>query len=260
MCLILIAHQVHPAYPLIVAANRDEFFARPTQAARFWPQSPTVLAGQDLTAGGTWMGVTRQGRFAAVTNVREPGTHIPANAKSRGHLVKEYLLSNASPGQYLETLQQDREHYTGFNLICGDWQALHYYSNRSGSAQPIPIGIHGLSNSALNTPWPKVVQGKQALADALQQPDIEMDTILQLLNHRQTADDAQLPDTGVGKPMEKILSSRFIEGQHFDYGTRVSTALRIDRSGKVDFTEQSWDTQGNAAEKRDFHFQLGVQS
>jgi uncharacterized protein with NRDE domain len=167
MCLILIAWQAHPDYPLVVAANRDEFFARPTAAAAFWPDAPQVLAGRDLEAGGTWLGVSRQRRFAALTNYREGGRQR-VDARSRGALVADFLTSRASPVAYLTQLETAAAEYNGFNLVVGDGESLAYYSNR-GDGQPrwLKPGIYGLSNHLLDTPWPKLASAKAAFAAAL---------------------------------------------------------------------------------------------
>lgn len=255
MCLILIARQYHPDYPLVIAANRDEYFARPTRAAGFWPEAPQLLAGQDLSAGGTWLGITRQGRIAALTNVRDPFYPTPPEPISRGHLVSRFLTGKQSPGDYLQQLQG--QHYEGFNLICGDTRNLLYLSNRQPGISPLAPGVHGLSNAALDTPWPKLVSGRLALADRLARHDtLTTEDLLPILNHRQQAPDEQLPHTGVEWERERILSARFIEGQSFDYGTRASTVLLLHRSGRVQFSEWSWDELGAPAGRVDTEFAI----
>ena len=244
MCLILFALQQHPDYPLIVAANRDEFYQRPTQAAHFWPEAPALFAGKDLQAGGTWMGVTKGGRFAAVTNYRETAAP-PEHAISRGELCKNFLLADINAENYLDQLDQSKNHYAGFNLLVGDSSALYYYSNRQGVIQAITPGVHGLSNNLLNTPWPKVESGKTILTSMIATPS-EPEQLLSLLLDKQIADDAALPNTGVDLDTERLLSSRFIHSEH--YGTRSSAVLRIDHSGRIDWTEQCFDQLGPSTE------------
>lgn len=244
MCLILIARQVHPQYPLVIAANRDEYFQRPTQAAHEWPGSPRIVAGKDLTGGGTWMGMAQNGRFAAVTNVRNPMQEVPANPISRGQLVNHFLQGADTSENYLHQLAEQGQHYEGFNLLCGHGDQLWHYSNRSSSVKKLDKGLHGLSNASLNSPWPKVEAGKQALAEALQQQDFSLQSLLSILNHRQRAPDHSLPNTGVGVELERVFSSRFIEGADFGYGTRSSTVLRLNTQNQMEFMEWSWNSAG----------------
>ena len=251
MCLILLAYQAHPHYPLVIAANRDEYFNRPTQAAHHWPAPLPILAGKDLSAGGTWMGIAPNGRFAAVTNVREPQRTPPPNPISRGQLVTDFLASSEPTQAFLDTLGQQHEAYSGFNLVCGSVSGsvdeLWHGSNRADSATLLSPGIHGVSNASLNTPWPKLQQGKQALAEHLKHTHFQLESLLPLLNHRARAADSDLPNTGVGLDMERLLSSRFIEGQAVGYGTRTSTALRVDNHGHMEWIEWSWNEQGQLA-------------
>ena len=253
MCLILIALQSHPDYPLVVAANRDEYFGRPTRPAAFWPEAPQMLAGQDLNAGGSWLGITRQGRFAALTNVRDGRRPELPDAVSRGHLVTDFLTGRQPPRDYLKQL--DGARYNGFNLVCGNAEQLLYGSNRQAGISPLSPGIHGVSNGALNTPWPKLRSGKQALGEFLSgNPAFASEDLLPLLNHRQRAPDHQLPDTGVDLDWERTLSSRFIEGPAYHYGTRSSSVLLMGHNGQIQFTEWLWDEYGELAGRRDFEF------
>ena len=246
MCLILIALNHHPRYPLVMAANRDEYFRRGTAPAAFWPDAPNLLAGRDLEAGGTWLGITRSGRLAAVTNVREPSRNDP-QAHSRGELTRDFLLGDESPQQFLTNLQSRADAYNGFNLLVGAPDALLYYSNRDQTPRTLPPGLHGVSNHLLNSPWPKVEQGKAALGQLLDQPAFALEDLLPLLNNRAQAPDVQLPDTGVGPELERILSSRFIHAPALGYGTRASTALRLDHHGRVEWMEWTWAPDGNLA-------------
>jgi uncharacterized protein with NRDE domain len=236
MCLILLAHDVHPTYRLVVAANRDELYARPTEPAGFWDDAPGVLAGRDLTAGGTWMGITRGGRFAAVTNYRDTAPP-PAGAPSRGHLVGAFLRGDAAPAAYLEALADTAAGYAGFNLLVGDGEALGWISNRGGAPRMLRRGVYGLSNALLDTPWPKVVRGKSALRDALAGPEEGMERALfAALRDEAWAPDEALPDTGVGIERERALSSLFIVSP--EYGTRASTVLLVARDGRALFVER----------------------
>ena len=245
MCLILFAYQHHSDYPLIIAANRDEFFDRPATAAHYWPESPEIFAGKDLQAGGTWMGVTRTGRFAAVTNHRS--THTPPNpAISRGALCTDFLRSNVSPQQFLQEIGKNRLDYAGFNLLLGSPNQLLYYANQTGDAVELKAGIHGLSNGVLNDSWPKVEQGKSALSAALAQ-STEAEHLLHILMDDNPADASQVPDTGIGIDAEIVLSSRFIPPINVrdnHYGTRNCTVLKIDRQNNSEWLEQAFSPDG----------------
>lgn len=246
MCLIALAWQVHPDYPLVVAANRDEFHARATAPARFWREAPALLAGRDLAAGGTWMGVTRQGRFAALTNFREP--QAPKGELSRGLLVSEYLQSGQSPQVFAEAAMARAERYSGFNLLLADDRELVVVSNRGTPPRRLPPGVYALSNHLLDTPWPKVERARRALQGALVAPGIE--ALLQLLADDAAAPDEELPDTGVGTELERLLSSPFIRSPA--YGTRASTVLLAGRE-RLRFVEQSFGPDG-PGECADFSF------
>lgn len=243
MCLILFAHRAHPAFPLVVAANRDEWFRRPTAPAAFWPDAPEVFAGRDLEQQGTWLGVTRHGRFAALTNFRDPGRHRP-DAPSRGTLVSAFLRSPLAPGKYLADLRGQAARYNGFSLLAGDGASLSYFSNREGEVRPLGPGIYGLSNSVLDVPWPKVQSGKKRLAAALDgSPNAE--ALLAILDDTELAADEALPSTGVGLEWERKLSSLRIVAD--GYGTRSSTALLVGADGEVSFIERSFDEGGSEA-------------
>jgi uncharacterized protein with NRDE domain len=240
MCLILFAYKVHPSYNLILAANRDEFYERPSSAADFWEDAPQVLAGLDLQEGGTWMGIDRAGRFAAITNYRDPASW-KNNAPSRGELVSSYLCGNQSPEEYLDKVSRQGQLYNGYNLIVGDRRELFVYSNRGGK-QKLETGIYGLSNHLLNTPWPKVLRGKKLLKAALDKKGAELeDALFALLADRKIPTDDKLPDTGIGLEWERMLSSIFIESPV--YGTRSSTILLIDKNGRIKFVEKVYDGQ-----------------
>ena len=240
MCLILFAHRAHAAYPLVVAANRDEWFRRPAAPADFWPDAPEVLAGRDLEQQGTWLGVTRTGRFAALTNYRDPGANRP-DAPSRGALVSAFLRSRTAPAEYLERLCRDAARYNGFSLLAGDGATLCYFSNREGEIRSLAPGVYGLSNSLLDVDWPKVQSGKARLAAALD-GDPTPDGLLAILDDTGLASDHELPSTGVSAEWERKLSSLRIVAD--GYGTRCSTALLVGADGEISFVERSFDETG----------------
>ncbi len=263
MCLILFAYQYHAEYPLVVAANRDEYYARPTQTADFWKEAPDIFAGKDLQAGGTWMGISKQGRFAAVTNFREPKEQ-PDNAISRGELCKNFLLSQADTKTFTEKIDQHHHLYAGFNLLLGEPSdtntlQLSYYSNRTRTMRPLAPGIYGLSNGLLNDPWPKVTSGKAALQNILdnhEQPSSSaLRQLLDLLLDQHIAQDDDLPSTGINLEMERALSSRFIRTP--EYGTRTTTVLRLDNKKTIDWMEQHHDQHGPCSEQTKHTFTLG---
>lgn len=235
MCLLFLGRNAHEQYPLILLANRDEFHARPTRRAGFWTDHPAVLAGRDLQAGGTWLGVTRRGRWAALTNFREPSTS--EFERSRGDIVKDYLTGTASARDYAARMKQQAGGYDGFNLLLGDPRETLWLSNRGGDIERLADGIVGLSNHLLETPWPKVANGKQALYDQLQKEPI-IDRLFAPLTD-QTVYKHNLPDTGLDDETEKLLSSAFISSP--TYGTRSSTLVMVDRDNRVYFEERSYD-------------------
>ncbi|HLO69133.1 MAG TPA: NRDE family protein [Holophaga sp.] len=233
MCLILVAWRAHPEYPLAVAANRDEFFARPTAAAAPWAEDPRVLGGRDLEAGGTWLGIREGGRFAAVTNVREPG--VPKGPRSRGELAGAFLLGGGGAGAYARAIQGGS--YSGFNLLLSDGRELWYASNRAGAPRHLEPGIYGVSNHLLDTPWPKLTRAKEAFAQAL--PGLpEREPLFRLLADREIVPDPLLPATGVSLEWERLLSAVFVASP--GYGTRASTAVLARRDGTVLLEERRW--------------------
>ena len=240
MCLIAFAWRAHPAYRLVVAANRDEFYARPTVPAGWWPDAPDLLAGRDLQGRGTWMGVTRGGRFAAVTNFRDPSFAQRADAPSRGALVADFLRGAEGAEAYAEALAARAGEYNGFNLLVGDDDGLFYLSNRAPGVRRLEPGIYGLSNHLLDTPWPKVVRARRAMADALAaagSADGWDSGLWEMLGDRVVAADDDLPDTGVGATFERMLSPPFIRSDA--YGTRASTVLTVSADGEVHLAERS---------------------
>jgi len=235
MCLITLAWRAHARHPLVVASNRDEWRDRPAEPAHWWPDHPDLLAGRDLQAGGTWMGITRNGRFAAVTNFRDPSDRR-TTARSRGGLVTEYLLGDAEPGAWLADLMHHAGEYNGFNLVLGDGESLWYFGSREGLARPIPPGVHGLSNHLLDEPWPKVVRACAAMQAAIEVED-PVPALFDALSDREGAPDASLPATGVGLAWERRLAAALITGA--DYGTRASTVVVFSNDGSVCFEERT---------------------
>jgi len=239
MCLIVVGWRSHPDYPLVVAANRDEFYARPTADAAHWPDAPGVIGGIDLEAGGTWLGISATGRFAAVTNVREP--NMAKGADSRGALTRNFLLSASPAGDYAKRIDGDR--YSGFNLLLSDGEDLIYCSNRDGQPRPLPPGIYGLSNHLLDSPWPKLLQARRQFSAALQQLPDEAG-FFDLLSDPTIVADADLPKTGVPLEWERLLSAVFVKSE--SYGTRASTLAWYRSDGTVRLHEQSFGPNGQA--------------
>lgn len=254
MCLVLFAYKCHPQYHLIVAANRDEFYERPARPAAFWPDHPGILAGRDLREGGTWMGVTTGGRFAVLTNYRDP-SRFKADRKSRGLLVQNYLSSRLSPPAFVESLGDTASEYNGFNLLFGSVESLFYYSNHEGGLRRVEPGIHGLSNARLDDPWPKVTKGKQALERVLQQPAVDEEALFAVMADQERPDDRDLPQTGVGLEMERMLGPLFVTSSN--YGTRVTTLLLADRQDRVTYRERSF-VSGGTGIAGEVHHQLSL--
>lgn len=255
MCLILLAWQAHPDYPMVVAANRDEFFSRRTAEADFWGDASGVLAGRDLEAGGTWLGVTRKGRFAALTNYRDPARN-KAGAPSRGELVSRFLTGLQSPEAYSAELESCAGRYNGFNLVFGDPSGIWCFSNCGEGERRLAPGIYGLSNHLLDTPWPKVARGKSALNAALGALPDER-PLFALLRDDSIAPDEALPRTGVSLEWERLLSAAFVRMP--GYGTRSATVLLLDQTGNVRFIEQGFLPDAIPDERREFSFVITEQ-
>jgi uncharacterized protein with NRDE domain len=244
MCLIVLAWRTHSRYRLIVAANRDEYFLRPAAPAGFWDDHPSVLAGRDLEAGGTWLGITLEGRFAALTNYRNPAekrTGVP----SRGALVSEFLTGKAAPREYVQEVEERGSEYNGFGLLVGDAGSMYFLSNRGGHAAGVEPGVHGLSNHLLDTPWPKVEKGKARLAAQLDRP-FDAEAAFALLDDIERAPDGELPSTGVSLELEERLSAIRIPAAG-GYGTRCSSVLCLGVDRKIDFHERSYREDGSVS-------------
>jgi uncharacterized protein with NRDE domain len=236
-------------FPLVLGANRDEFYQRPTAAMHFWEDPPNILAGKDLEQGGTWFGLGRNGSFAALTNYRNPAALKP-EAPSRGEIIPEFLGSEQSPEDFIRDFTPKANAYNGFNLILGNPDRLFWFTNVTCKMEEIGPGIHGLSNRFLNTPWPKVESGKKALENVIQGP-VTPDQLFSILKDSTVPGDPSLPDTGVGLEWERILSPLFIESP--DYGTRSSIAMLVDQKKNINITERTY-SDGNRPEPKDCHF------
>ena len=251
MCILFIANDQHPNYPLIIAANRDEFYNRPTKASGYWGDS-NILAGKDLEAGGTWMGITKSGHIAALTNYRDPKNNQD-DAPSRGALVSEYLLKPTP--NYSEYLYMNGRKYNGFNLLYGHWQSLSVFGNTTLTSEEIKQGFYGLSNADLNTPWPKLTTGIRQIADyCTSQDDIITDDLLDVLSDNTRAPDDKLPNTGIPFEWEKALSSIFINLE--GYGTRSSTVLLIDKEQQVTWHERCFNAQAQTNAEHKYYFRI----
>ena len=290
MCLIYVVWRRHPRYRLVVAANRDEYHARPTAPAHWWEDAPGVLAGRDLEAGGTWMGITRGGRFAAVTNYHDPAAGRRTDAPSRGALVGAFLTGGEPAPEYLERVAREGHRYNGFSLLAMDGETLAFASNRSPGIMRLDPGVYGLSNHLLDTPWPKVTEGKTELERLLAAPDLRVPDLLALLapheptfagTHRPDSNgrgnpgrvpgSAGAPSAGKGNPGRpagtpsagaggdlghmRWRSSRFILGGV--YGTRASTVVLLDAAGAGIFVERSFDVRGAVTGEAAFELVAG---
>lgn len=256
MCIAYLALRSHPDWPLFIAANRDEFHQRPTLAAAPWQNHPDIIAGIDLEAGGTWLGVTQQGRFALLTNYRDANKQI-ADAPSRGNLVSAYLTASIPAADYVDTVSQKADTYNGFNLIAGDLNTASYLSNRSpvSGGQILEQGQYVLSNHLLDTPWPKA----ERLRHMLEQLDMDsltqsLRTVFNILKDTTPADDSDLPSTGLSLERERLLSSPFIISP--DYGTRCSTVILVHKSGQTLVSEISYDAAGAETQRHDWPFRI----
>ncbi len=251
MCLLLISFKNHPVYKIIVAANRDEFYNRPASAASFWNEHPALLAGRDLQAGGTWLGITKSGKFSAITNYRDASA-MKNDAPSRGKLVSGFLINPISPFEYSEQLKKTGGMYNGFNLLFSDNSVLYYYSNQTGKALSLSTGIYGLSNHLLDTPWPKVEKSKKSFSQILKNKNISAPDLFGILSDSSVPPDELLPDTGVGLEIERAVSPVFVSTPM--YGTRSSTVILIDYEGNVIFIEKTLDKTSGNWSKKEFEF------
>lgn len=257
MCLILLAAKAHPRFPLIIAANRDEAYTRPSSGAAFWHDHPGVYAGRDLEHGGTWLGLSIEGRFAAVTNYRQGSPRVRA-ARSRGELTRDFLTGEAPPETYVRGIEaRGPVDYNGFSLICGTPEELWFYSNRGTDAERISPGVHGLSNHLLDEPWPKVTRGIAELRSLLDSDESELTTrLLDLMSDNAPAPDHLLPSTGIELARERALSASFIADEA--YGTRASTVVLVEADGRTLFIERTYEAGGKLAGEIRQRFSISV--
>jgi uncharacterized protein with NRDE domain len=252
MCLLVFALRTHPRLPLIVAGNRDEFHARPTQAAHWWPDKPDIVGGRDLQAGGTWLAVHRSGRFAAVTNHRDAHRER-AGLRSRGHLVTGFLDADGGAMRYVESI--DGNAYAGFNLLVADGPSAGYLSNRGGGLRELQPGVYGLSNATLDEPWTKVTRTRSKLADLVRKDDVNESSLIRLLGDREKASADEVETNGLSFSMAHALTAPFIV--HPEYGTRCSTVMTIDDVGRVRFLERRFGPDGRQSGESRYAFESG---
>jgi uncharacterized protein with NRDE domain len=254
MCLILFSFQRHAKYPLILAGNRDEFYEREAQQAHFWESDPSLLAGKDLRAGGTWLGVSEKGEFGAVTNYRDLRNPINGE-RSRGEIIPEFLTQNGSAKEKLKQVKANYAKYSGFNLLAGSAGELYYLNNIDNQFQTVEPGIYGISNAFLDTSWPKVKKAKTAFTEAITSNTINRKKIFRFLQNSTPFPQEKLPDTGLTTEMEKAVSPIFIKTEN--YGTRCSTLLTIDHNGQIHFTEKTYPFNGDVTESvKEFNFKI----
>lgn len=257
MCLLVLAWGVHPRYRLVVAANRDEYHARPAAPLAKWPEPPGILAGRDLRAQGAWLGLDPARRFGVVTNFRELQEPRPA-APSRGALIPHYLSGSQSAQQFCAGLAPAAAEYAGFNLLLADGGSLCYASNRAAPfARALPPGVYGLSNELLDTPWPKLVRVKARFQQWLADPHGAAAGLFALLADRTPAAEgaAPLPTGGLPPEWERILSAPFV--MHPLYGTRCSTVVLLEPGGGLNLAERRFDSAGARSGESEFRLNAG---
>lgn len=253
MCLLLVSYKTHPRYKYIIAANRDEFYKRPASPANFWDDEPNLLAGKDLQAGGTWLGITKEGRFSAITNYRDMKA-VKDNAPSRGELVANFLKGSDSPSGFSKELLSSADLYNGYNLLFADKQSFNYFSNQTKKLLMLSPGIYGLSNHLLDTPWPKVEKSKKSFKNILNRELVSTEDLFEILSDSSIPPDELLPDTGLGLEIERAVSPIFVKTPL--YGTRSSTVVLLDYNGNVTFTEKSLNNHLKEWSTKSFQFKL----
>jgi len=257
MCLLVLAWLSHPRYRLVVAGNRDEFHDRPAAPLGWWTDVPGILAGRDLRAGGTWMGLSRSGRFGVVTNFRNAEAAASEGSPSRGQLVPRYLGDDRAPGPFVEELSEAAPRFAGFNLLVGGPSALHFYSNAVGEGpRELPPGIYGLSNHRLDEPWPKLTRTRARFAAALEDEDPAPADLLAMLADRESAGATGTATSGLSEELERALSAPFVRHDH--YGTRCSTLVRVEHGGRSVVHERRFDARGAESGSSRFEFQCGT--
>lgn len=250
MCLIVFSYKTHPKYKFILAANRDEFYDRPTTTVDWW-EDHDLLAGRDLKAKGTWMGVDKKGRFAAVTNFRDI-KNIKEDVRSRGDLPVNFLIGNQSSEEYSNVVFYEGSQYNGFNLLTMDDEMAHI-SNYDKQVNILSPGVYGLSNALLDTPWPKVKKSKELFQSKIKE-DFQIEELIQLMQDDKVASDEDLPPTGLSLEMERAVSAMCIKTSN--YGTCCSTAITIDFDGNVNYMEKSYPVGDRKDETKSFFFKI----
>lgn len=253
MCILFLAIQQHPDYPLIIAANRDEFHDRPSASMHYWEAHPDILAGRDLLKGGTWLGVNRQGAFAAVTNFRT-GKPVSDEARSRGELVTDYLTNTDSNQSFTNRLADKADQYSPFNLVFGGLQGITVFCNQDYSNKTLEPGFHSISNGFVDQHWPKMQLGVDRLEHVVQEkPNLKTDNLNAIMHDQTQAKDEDLPETGVSKDVERFISSIFITGDN--YGTRATSYLFYGQS-EIDIHELNYSRSGSLIEHQSFSIPL----
>ncbi|MCC5940478.1 MAG: NRDE family protein [Balneolaceae bacterium] len=254
MCLIVFAVNAHPNYPLILAGNRDEFYERPADSAAIWNTEPKIIAGKDLKAGGTWLGVSETGRIAALTNYRDM-RQIKEDAPSRGDIVKEILTSQKSVPDFLFHLKESAHQYNGFNLLAGSSDAFYYFSSVPNSYHQTEPGVYSISNALLNTPWPKTEWTEQKFTKLLNSGELNNDELFSMLQNKSTYPAEMLPDTGLSEKLERAVSAVFIKTEN--YGTRCSTVVKVNKKNVLTFEERTYTPEtGHVSAIRTFEIPL----
>lgn len=252
MCILFIAKEQHPDYPVIICANRDEFHHRPSQDMHWWPKH-NILAGKDLQAGGTWLGLNTAGDFSALTNFRRPN-HVDQNKRSRGELVLNALTSNDfnSP----KTLTNISSQYNDFNLVFGTLEDLQAFDSVNKKLKKITTGFHSVSNGALDDIWPKMNLGIKKLSHLIAQPNIDLEALFSVMTNQELASEHNLPNTGISQALESMLSSIFIASA--DYGTRATAIILKSKTGRIEVHERNYANNGNIKSHNKFHFSPNI--
>lgn len=251
MCLLVAAVDAHPDFRLVLAGHRDEFHARPSAALAWWNEPTDILAGRDLQAGGTWLGLDRHGRASVVTNFRAPESQRPA-APSRGLLVPRFLASGLSAAEFMSRLAGEAAGYSGFNLLAWDGTELAYCGGPDAGSWTLPPGVYGLSNARLDTPWPKVTRLRDRVCRILADGSPRTEALFRALDDRRLAPDEELPETGVGIELERMLSAPFIVSP--SYGTRCTTVVLIGKDDSVKVTERRYAPDGSTVGRTQIAF------
>lgn len=251
MCLIVLAWRAHPAWPLIVAANRDEFHRRPAEPLHWWPDEPRIVAGRDLEAGGTWLAANREGRFATVTNYRE-NLKIQSGERSRGALVTDFVTADVTPLAFARGIDRDR--YAGFSLLAATPASIAYVSNRGDPPRALAAGVYGLSNASLDTPWPKVLRSRERLKALIARNAVTTDSLFALLADREPADEVGTPARDLPAAEARAVSAPFIVTPEF--GTRCSTVLMLGANGEIRLSERRFDAEGRGTGESSVEFRI----